>query len=85
MGIKAFHIHLIEKQVQLSPEFAERGMSHFSFLYLTAGEVLVECGGNSYDCQEGHFILMPPETAFRIRFFQNVNGRLNRSLSTLTS
>lgn len=40
-----------------------------SFMYLSAGEVLIEVDGIQYLCSAGHLILIPPQKSFSIRYF----------------
>lgn len=44
------------------------------FMYLSAGEVLVEVEGVQYLCIAGHLLLIPPQKSFSIRYFSDSVG-----------
>ena len=44
------------------------------FIYVSAGEVLVEAEGNPYLCQAGHLLLIPALYPFAIRYYRNAVG-----------
>ena len=44
------------------------------FIYVTHGEVLVECDGNSYLCQPGHVLIIPANCPFAIMYYHDATG-----------
>ena len=44
------------------------------FIYVTAGEVLVDVDGTPFLCQPGHILLIPQQHPFAIRYYRNAVG-----------
>lgn len=42
----------------------------FAFAYLMEGELLLEIEGAPYLCREGHIIVIPPNTPFKVLYFK---------------
>ena len=45
-----------------------------SFIYVVAGEILVEADGVPFLCQPGHILLVPQHCPFLTRYYRNVIG-----------
>lgn len=45
-----------------------------SFIYVSAGEVLVDVDGTPFLCQPGQILLIPQQCPFSIRYYQDVVG-----------
>ena len=43
-----------------------------SFIYVVAGEILVEADGVPFLCQPGHILLVPQHCPFLTRYYRNV-------------
>lgn len=44
------------------------------FIYVSAGEVVVEADGTPFLCQPGHLLLIPPGCPFAIRYYRDAVG-----------
>lgn len=44
------------------------------FIYVTSGEVLVDVDETPFLCQAGHILLIPQQTTFAIRYYNDVAG-----------
>lgn len=44
------------------------------FIYVAAGEVLVDSDGTPFLCQPGHFLMIPQEAPFTIRYYNDAVG-----------
>lgn len=56
------------------PERPSVELPMVGFMYLSAGEVLVEADGIQYLCAAGHLLLIPSHRPFSIRFFSDSVG-----------
>jgi AraC-like DNA-binding protein len=55
-------------------EAPEARLTIIGFIYVTAGEVLVEVDGAPFLCQPGQILLIPQQCPFAIRFYRNAMG-----------
>lgn len=55
-------------------EVPEARIPQVGFIYVAAGEVLVEADGTPYLCQPGQLLLIPQNTPFSIRYYRNAVG-----------
>ena len=44
------------------------------FIYVASGEVLVDADGTPFLCQPGHFLMIPQEVPFAIRYYNDAVG-----------
>ena len=71
----SFFIRRMDTQGRITvPERPAAALPLVSFMYLSAGEVLIEADSVQYLCGAGHLILIPPKKSFSIRYFSNSVG-----------
>lgn len=57
-----------------APDVPAASIPLVSFVYLTDGELLFECGGESLLCYTGQLILVPQGQAFSIPYYKDCTG-----------
>ena len=71
----AFFIRRMDTKGRITvPERPPAVLPLVSFMYLSAGEVLIEVEGFQDLCAAGHLILIPPQKSFSIRYFSDSVG-----------
>lgn len=83
---KPFFIRRMDTRGRLTvPEVPTAGLPLVGFMYLSAGEVLVEVDGVQYLCAAGHLLLIPEHTPFSVRYFADSTGYTGAFSSAILS